>query len=296
MDENVLFLAMLIVVLFALAFFSNFSSTDGPIAIPPDPDAEFGVVREQRTFIGFNNPPPPTSFGNDDNNIVINESEADKIEVLRKAFRVTNRNAKSRNVDTEYIQIEYNPSSNITVDVSDWTLSNKRGSVFKIGNVTNFPGIGNRINNDRLVLNKGGRVYIITGSSPRGESFRENKCVEYFEQSKTYVPPISTNCPAPSREPGQDGFNDECFLYMRKQNSCRIPTVMPPASEPDCREYVIDTINYSGCIANHRNDSDFFGNEWWVYLRRPEHIWSDIRETITLTDTNGNVIANLSYN
>src|SRR3989338_4317352 len=41
MDENLAFLAILVVILFGFAFFANLSTSSGPLATPPNSDAEY---------------------------------------------------------------------------------------------------------------------------------------------------------------------------------------------------------------------------------------------------------------
>jgi|GEM_PF-3284876 len=306
MDENVIFLAVLIVLLFAFAFFAaDFRASSGlPRADAPNPNAEFNVIRGSvgtqggggiqigLPVFGGSNPPPRSPTPPPPSTVEEKEKE------YQRNFKIFLQNPRSRNPDTEYIDVEYNSPSKESVDISDWTLSNKSGFSITIGSVTNFPGIGSTPNTSRLTLAGSGRVHIITGRSPRGENFRLNKCSEYFSQHQTYVPSISVFCPSLSREPGVDALDDECFDFVRRFGSCRIPTqseLPAGARNADCREFISKTINYSGCTSNHRNDLDFFKNEWWVYLNRPEHVWSDIRDTITLTNERGIVIATASY-
>ncbi len=296
MDENVLFLAILVIALFALAIFYNVGGSSSPLAVPPNPNAEFGVVRRETSF--FRASPPTTDRPNDTRTPSPSQTPLPKEleeERLKKAFSISARNVRSRKPDEEYIQISYSPSTDGPVNISGWKISNSRGEEYKIGRVTNFPGLSSNTDQDQLVLTKGARVNIITGRSPRGENFRLNKCAEYFKQYDTFVPGFSVNCPSPSREPGQDALTDRCFQYVRGLSSCRIPTTLPLDLDNQCREWIQENASYSACIDTHRQDTDFFENEWYVYLNRPEHIWSDVRDTIYLTNDRGTVIATQSY-
>ncbi len=294
MDENVLFITIIVLSLFVLAFFYNVGGKSaGTLTAPPNPDAEFGVVRRGKTSIRSvrptaqrePSPPPP----------IASPPPPDREEVLKKAFSISMKNARSRKPNEEHIQISYNPKVDEPVNISSWKISNARGGEFTLGRVTNLPGFSASAEQDQLILQKGSKVNIITGQSPRGESFRLNKCAEYFKQFYSFVPNFSVSCPAPSREGDYAHLPDRCFEYLRGVSSCRIPT--PPLDVGnECREYINSNISYNGCATKHRNDTDFYKNEWHVYLKRTEQLWSDTRDTIRLTDEFGNVIATLSYN
>ncbi|KKU51933.1 MAG: hypothetical protein A3F26_02620 [Candidatus Ryanbacteria bacterium RIFCSPHIGHO2_12_FULL_47_12b] len=296
MDENLAFLAILVVILFGFAFFANLSTSSGPLATPPNPDAEFGVVREQKSVFDVFEPPPPPPPTDDTTQTEDKTIESEKKEERYKQyFSISSANARSRNPDTEYIDIQYNPPENESVYISNWKIANKRGGSFRLGEVTNFPGTGTTPNSSPLIIPQGGIIHVITGRSPRGENFRLNKCAEYFQEHNEYIPSLSVSCPPPAQEPGQDGLNDECFDYVQGLWSCRLAEPPPVGFGDRCAEYVRETASYVGCVDNHRQDKDFFINEWWVYLNRPEQMWSDVRETITLSDERGIVIASESY-
>lgn len=297
MNENILPLAILVIALIALAFFYNTSSSvTSPLSAPPNPGAEFGIVRRNtRAFLRQSKAPEKSPEQQKPSPTPPMEDLALRDELLKKAFSISARNARSRKPDEEYVQILYNPKGEESVNISDWKISNSRGAEYKIGRVTNFPGLSSITNQDQLVLTKGSRVNIVTGRSPRGENFRLNKCAEYFKQYDTFVPGFSVNCPSPSREPGQDALSDRCFQYVRGLSSCRIPQTLPPDIGNQCREWIQENASYSACIDAHRADKDFFKNEWYVYLNRPDQIWSDVRDTIYLTNERGTVIATQSY-
>lgn len=290
-------LAILVIALFALTIFYNVGGHTSPLSAPPNPNAEFGIVRRDKSF--FRASPRTTDGPRATRTPSPSPSPLPKElgeELLKKAFSISARNARSRKPDEEYVQISYNPKSDEPINISNWKISNSRGAEYKIGQVTNFPGLSSITNQDQLVvLTKGSRVNIVTGRSPRGENFRLNKCAEYFKQYDTFVPSFSVSCPSPSREPGQDALSDRCFQYVRGLSSCRIPATLPLDLNNQCRGWIQENASYSACIDAHRQDKDFFKNEWYVYLNRPDQIWSDVRDTIYLTNERGTVIATQSY-
>lgn len=293
MEQGTLLLIGLVVVLVAVAVFSFTPTSRGPFSTPPNPNAEFGVTRQKYSF--FRSPPPSTKEPRQESPRTESEPPT-KEELLKKHVNISPKNARSRDAKKEYVQIVYSLSASERINISNWTVSNSRGASFKIGTVTNFPGISQFSNQDQLVLPPGGKVNIITGASPRGENFRANKCVAYFNQFHAFTPPLSSSCPRPRDEPGQDGFSDICFTYVRGLSSCKMILSPPLNIGNQCREYINNTVSYAGCIANHKQDTDFYKNEWWVYLARPDPMWSDVRDTITLKNDLGEVVKTYSYN
>lgn len=306
MDQQSFLLWLLVVVVLAVAAFSADSivqfgdlrgGRSGPRADPPNPDAEFGVIREssRRERRRPTAPPPPPR-----------EPEArpedEKIsteELLSRNIRISRGGARSRKPDEEYVEISYSSrapkNAPDVVNVSNWVIGNDRGDSFRLGQATALPGLSPTGNQDQLLLKKGGRVFVVTGRGPLGYNFRTNKCIGYFTQFHSFTPRIPSDCPAPSRERGQEALSDRCFTFIKRLPSCRMPTSLPLDINNQCREYINSTLSYNGCLNNHRLDADFFKNDWWVYLGRPDELWSDIRETITLRNEKGIKIATLAY-
>ena len=301
--ENATFIVVIFIVgILAIASFTQGDLSRGPKTTPPNPNAEFGVVHEKRSFFFSSTPPTPSS--KDSNKKppppAPTPTPAPELEdILHKYVKVSMRSARSNKPDKEYIDVSYSSGAPKEapelLNVSQWTISNSRGESYALGTATNLPGVSRYQNQDQLLLKKGGTIHVITGQSPLGANFRLNKCEQYFNQYHTFVPSISTSCPAPSKEPGQELFTDRCYTFVRGLNSCKIPSSLPLNLDNACREYINSNISYSACVDHHKYDSDFYKNEWWVYLNRPLHIWSDVRDTIILRNERGTAIASQSY-
>ena len=150
-------------------------------------------------------------------------------------------------------------------------------------------------NQERLIIQKGSKINVITGRSPRGENFRANKCVTYLTQFKKFVPSLPGSCPAPNKEPGQESLTDTCYLYVKNLSSCRMPSTLPFNLDNTCREYITKIASYDACIKLHKNDTDFYKNEYWTYLNRPTELWSQVRDSIILRNSRGEVVKSISY-
>lgn len=157
----------------------------------------------------------------------------------------------------------------------------------------------NQINTEQpIYLSPGETVYILTGRSPLGMSFRLNKCTGFFSQFQSFNPSIPSRCPNPSSEslpPPANQYNDQCLNYINSLSGCRVIITPPLDISPECQRYVTTEINYSKCVDRHKNDSDFYDPEWRVYLGRDDALWKNQREIIHLLDKNGKIVDVATY-
>ncbi len=158
-------------------------------------------------------------------------------------------------------------------------------------------------------LEPGVTIYIISGQSPVGYSFRPNICSGYWNQFQKFKPSLRSECPKiiyelPAELP--PAFNDSCADYVKKMSACKIhvdkstdPEVM--VKDPyyqitaECRQFIDRHAGYNNCVNLHKNESDFYKKEWRMYLGRTTTAWKTKREVIQLLDTNDKVIAQYSY-
>jgi len=201
----------------------------------------------------------------------------------------------------EYLTIQASYSATIPIKMTGWTLkSSSTGTTVNIpkGVYLFFTGTANY--EEDIYLAKGEILYLITGISPNGVSFKVNKCSGYLNQFQTYVPYLSSNCPLPRNE-NLDSIpktpnNDTCLDYIERFPMCRIQTEsLPPSWSYECNNFIYNKINYPSCVDTHKNDSDFYLGEWRVYLRYSESIWKQSREEIVLYDELGKKVSTLKY-
>ncbi len=170
-----------------------------------------------------------------------------------------------------------------------------------------------------IVLESGDRAIITTGKVANGipfeikTSFKENICSGYIENLDNYdfTPSINTNCPSPQSEEGVASLDDDCYKFVRQTNSCHTPQfkdVVYQGAEPltgfvdnvgnlsqQCKNFLKSKYSYESCIANHSSDENFFGREWRVFLNYPHELWAKDREVITLYDSEGKIVDQLTY-
>lgn len=218
-----------------------------------------------------------------------------------------------------------------SVDITGWQLKNgKDERAYDLGGALKYfsadravipqaalfisPSGGNTFQN--VVLESGETAVITTGSmgpqSPyRIVSFKENICSGYLEdlEEYTFTPPLNRSCPRPSDEPGVAGLDSECRRFVERMSSCRTPKFDTRTPEGDiCRNCVNDQplssscvafiknhFNYSSCIAYHRNDPDFSGRSWRIFLGRGWEMWAKEYETVSLFDQLGRLVSYRTY-
>lgn len=229
----------------------------------------------------------------------VQESFEERLSRIRKTVDLQKAQARQTDPQKEYIDVAYRSSfvseDPLPIDMSGWTIENKRGDHFGFGYAANLPYVGHINMLSRLIVPPGSTVHIVTGQSPIGSNFRVNKCTGYFAQFDSVTPALAQKCPQPSEEPAQTNLPDICLDYMESLPRCRIPQNTLLDIGNVCRAYITANISYSGCVANHKIDPDFYRNEWYIYLARSTELWKDKRETITLRDQQGNVMAELEY-
>src|SRR3989344_2412318 len=109
---------------------------------------------------------------------------------------------------------------------------------------------------ENILLTSGDTLYLVTGISPNGSSFKVNKCSGYLGQFQTFIPYLNSNCPLPRNEdlssiPKTRG-NDLCFDYIESMSACRIKTETPPQYlGAECNNFISKKINYSSCVDAH---------------------------------------------
>ncbi len=215
---------------------------------------------------------------------------------------IVNLNYAIRSTDPkkEYLHISVG-TTKTPINVTGWTVkSESSGQTVKIPKGTYLYFAGTVNSEEDIYLNSGETLYLITGISPNGASFKTNKCSGYLSQFQTFTPYLYTSCPAPKNEDlssiPKTVKNDDCLDYIERFPTCRIQTQNTPANwSYECTNFIYTKINYPSCINTHKSDADFYGKEWRIYLKRSERIWKDRREKIVLYDNVGKIVDILEY-
>jgi len=208
---------------------------------------------------------------------------------------------KSNNPDLEHITIKVSTGAKVNIPVTGWTLTSTMGGItvaIPKGNYLFFAGMPN--SEENIILSEGDVMYVVTGYSPIGISFQTNKCSGYLDQFQKFTPYLKSECPRPKDEDLSsipDTVNNyDCLNYINSFPRCKISTKeLPRTWSYECTSFIKDKINYPSCISVHKNDPDFYKNEWRVYLKRSEPVWNFKKQIITLYDNKGKVVDTIKY-
>ncbi|MDE2079195.1 MAG: hypothetical protein KGI73_02300 [Patescibacteria group bacterium] len=215
--------------------------------------------------------------------------------------RLSTDNARATNPEQQYITIRTTSQLNGALTITGWSLVDAQtGLTVVIGNAAQIPALGGMNSATPVSVGPSATVYIVTGASPEGVSFRINKCTGYFNQFQTFSPPLPRQCPLPQdemlRHPDETAGNTVCQNYIRTIPQCTLTvTAMPGNIGSLCQNFILNTLSYNGCISEHQTDPDFYNNEWRLFLGRNQTLWSSSHDDIRLLDENGKLIAEVSY-
>lgn len=209
------------------------------------------------------------------------------------------------NPDREYITLYTNLDEKEKINITGWFLkSSQTGNFAKIGQATLLPFPYSKTDSD-IILHRDDRVILTKGFSPIGISFRTNKCTGYFEQDRTFYPPLTQICPAPSDEKlprfsSVEERNDECLDIINGLPRCetvnqQFTRDLPDTVSSSCKEYMLNQINYNTCVAKHFSDVDFPGNEYRFYFKTFGQLWKTRHDEVVLYDQNGLVVSKIKY-
>jgi hypothetical protein len=209
--------------------------------------------------------------------------------------------AGSSDPNNEYTELRVSSSAGVPVNISGWTLvseSSGAANTIPLGTETPTSGTVNAAQN--IILEPGESALIISGRSPIGASFRENKCIGYFSTFQNFSPPLPQNCPAPTNELSQfygpDYVRDAaCIDYVHKLTRCQVVLSPPTTVSSSCQSFLVNYLNYNGCVNAHQRDSDFLDAQWRVYLGRTTPLWKSQHEIVKLLDTHGDTVDAFSY-
>lgn len=209
--------------------------------------------------------------------------------------------AASANPENEYIEVSVSQNISAPIDLSEWRLSSDAsGRSVAIPKGTEIPMSGTINATQDIVLKPGTRAIISSGQSPIGASFRENKCIGYFSTFQKFFPSLPQTCPVPSDELAAfygGGYirDPACINYVDKLSRCQVALTPPAGASGSCQKFLIQYLNYNGCVDAHRNDADFLGDTWRIYLGRTTPLWREKNELIKLIDIKGQTVDAFSY-
>lgn len=204
------------------------------------------------------------------------------------------------NASDEYIEIGTDGDLPGTLTISGWTLvSPATGISATIGDAAQIPFLGQVNAEGPVSVGPNATVFITTGRSPNGASFRLNECTGYFEQFQNFSPGLPAECPLPDDEfqnAHQLAGDDACEQYVENLDRCTLQVNALPAGLGGlCQNFILNTLTYNGCITAHEYDPGFYRKEWRLFLGRDQELWKNTHDTIWLLDENGKLVAETNY-
>lgn len=210
--------------------------------------------------------------------------------------------ARETDPHREYVVLKTNKSLTGNVSISNWRIeSSETLAGTELGNAAYLPYSGEVNTELPVTVPSGTTLYIVSGRSPIGASFRTNTCTGYFAQFQEFEPDLKEECPLPENELShntQAGFvpNGACLDFIEDIDRCTLTlTQIPPQVGGACQRFILEELTYSGCVTAHKDEPDFYKKEWRLYLDRDQELWQSSRERIRLLDENGLVIDVVSY-
>ena len=209
--------------------------------------------------------------------------------------------ADAENPKDEYAQIFMAQNAGLAVDITGWRLiSAATGETGVIPRGTEVPVSGQVNVLQDIVLSPGERAVLISGRSPIGTSFKENKCIGYLETFQEFTPRLPVSCPDPSVELatfyGSSYLRDtDCIDEVDRLPRCEVVTDAPENVPQSCKNFMEKYFSYNGCVAAHKNDPDFEGSVWRIYLGAYGSLWRSRHEVIKFLDNNGKTVDAFSY-
>ena len=202
--------------------------------------------------------------------------------------------------EREYVALLVSSATTSAIDISGWKIFDRRKRVtHKIPKAVRILG-SDQIQKEEVVRAGPGDLIIITsGSSPTGTSFRVNKCSGYRSQFKNFTPSIKTECPDALEEFQRMGTvpytDNQCYSIVENLSACKAVTRIPATVTRECRDFLENTVTEQGCVRLHRNDKDFFQQEWRLFLETKRELWERENNVLYLLDERNLLITTLVY-
>ncbi len=200
----------------------------------------------------------------------------------------------------EYAELAVSQNAGTSVDITGWAIESvamEQTVLIPKGTETPASGLVNAVSD--IMLLPGEHAFLISGRSPIGGAFRESKCTGYLAQFQKFSPPLPNTCPEPEDEmknfyPGYLS-DSSCVTYAYALPRCSVVLTPPQFLTGSCQSFVVNHLNYNGCVNAHRSDADFLDNAWHVYLGRTTPIFRATHEVVKLLDAQGKTVDAFSY-
>ena len=204
---------------------------------------------------------------------------------------VTSLRGTSKTAESEQITLT-NKSTSETISITGFVIQNSRGGSFAVPKGHELPG-SSAVANDPIRLRPGEQAVISLGKQERQMNFRENLCTGYFDEASRFSPSLSHRCP--EIEPrGFSQLSDRCVQRLEATPRCRMFKT-DQFTDSACAAFGQAHYTYDGCVRDNRDRPDFYAKRWLVWMQRDTEFFGNIRDRVTLRDTEGKVVDERSY-
>lgn len=178
------------------------------------------------------------------------------------------------------------------VNVTGFKIKSLKKDETIIGKAINIPQFD--FNLSDIWLSSRESVDIIIGSSPLGSNFRVNNCFGWL--TDIYNLGYSLDyCPGQFKLEELRDLDSFCEDLILRTNSCRMPNEdILNKQSGKCRDWALKNMNYGVCVANHKNDSNFYKG-WKIYTGNNNLIFDQRHDKIELRDQNGLLVDSYEY-
>ncbi len=195
-----------------------------------------------------------------------------------------------------YVQLRTKLSGDERVTITGWRIESNTGSMIISQAVPRYTFFDQNVNED-IVLERGDYAYIYFEKSPISKSFRLNQCTGYLNARADFSPVLPNNCPQLSRDSYQH-LSGDCQNYIRRLRRCELPdpnltNAFLGEDGNECRAFINKNITIAACY-QRVNESDFFSNEWRVWVNRGT-IFDFSHDWVRLYNTDGMLIDEYTY-
>jgi hypothetical protein len=237
-----------------------------------------------KTYYGADNPPGP----------IVETKDTISIDTVYPSYD------QQGTAGGEYVQISASDNNKNKILLTGMLLKSRMtGNQANIGEGVAVYYSNNLNKTEPVFISPGQTVYVITGRSPIGYSFRINKCTGYLNNYyQNFIVSLPNSCPLIKSYPlpaRPNALKDNCLDFLDTISSCQTEFSFASDLAEDCKTFITDRANYPRCVADFSNDKDFLGDSWNIYLGRDDSLWKSKREIIDLVDQQGNVISTYTY-
>jgi hypothetical protein len=219
---------------------------------------------------------------------------------LKGKVKISLGNIYGNDPQTEYLSLYI--SGNEPVDITGFTLvSTSTKYIMTIPNAKIIAGKNGEGNYTSTIVSPGDTVYLSTGRSPIGASFKENACSGYLSTDYSFTPSLSSyQCPTPLDELRTFYTADAasyiaCKNYLSNTYRCSGIPESPKTLPSSCRLFIEQRLTYEGCLTGHKDDSNFSNRTWRLYFDQTKKLWNSTHGKIRLLDREKNIVDVYTY-